>query len=140
MQWVGPEKMLITRETDYAIRTVVYLARESDRVANVAEVAEAMRIPKSFLAKIVQRLAKKKLVESLRGVHGGFRLAMDPKEITVLAILEAIQGVASINMCVAGRGKCGLSPTCAVHPIWVDMREEVERRLRDQTIARLLEG
>jgi len=56
----GPEKMLVTRETDYAIRTVVYLARESDRVANVAEVAEAMRIPKSFLAKIVQRLAKKK--------------------------------------------------------------------------------
>ena len=65
---------------------------------------------------------------------------MDPKEITVLAILEAIQGVASISMCVAGRGKCGLSPTCAVHPIWVDMREEVERRLRDSDHREVVEG
>lgn len=131
--------MLVTRETDYAIRTAVYLARERDRVANIAEVAEAMRIPRSFLAKIVQRLAKKGLVESLRGVNGGVRLAQNPSEITLLTILEAIQGMASINMCVAGGKKCGLSPVCAVHPIWLEIREEVERKLRGQTIADLLD-
>jgi len=132
--------MLVTRETDYAIRTVVYLARQRDRVANVGEVAEAMNIPRSFLAKIVQRLAKKKLLESLRGVNGGFRLTKSPSKITLLAILEAIQGMASINMCVAGRKKCGMSPTCAVHPIWVDVRRDVERKLGGQTIAGLLGG
>jgi Rrf2 family protein len=130
--------MLVTRETDYAIRTVVYLAKDGGRLANVTEVAEAMRIPKTFLAKIVQRLAKHGILESSRGVNGGFRLAIVPKEISLFSILEAIQGTAAINMCVAGRRTCGLSGTCAVHPVWVEMRREVEKRLKAQTIETLL--
>jgi len=130
--------MLVTRETDYAIRTVMYIAKEGGRVANVTEVAAAMSIPKTFLAKIVQRLAKQKILVSIRGVNGGFRLANGPEDISLLSILEAIQGTAAINMCVAGRGSCGLSGTCAVHSVWVEMRKEVEQTLREQTVKGLL--
>lgn len=130
--------MLVTRETDYAVRTVLYLARERDRNANVTEIAQAMKIPKSFLAKILQRLVRHHILQSMRGVKGGFMLAKKPSEITLLAVMEAIQGPAGINVCAIDSKRCRLSSTCAVHPVWVDIRKEVERRLKKQTIATLV--
>ena len=130
--------MLVTRETDYAVRTVLYLARERDRNANVTEIAQAMHIPKSFLAKILQRLVRHHILQSMRGVKGGFMLAKKPSEITLLAVLEAIQGPAGINVCAIDSKRCRMSSTCSVHPIWVEIRKEVERRLNKQTIANLM--
>jgi Rrf2 family protein len=130
--------MLITRETDYAVRTVLYLAGERDRIANVTEVAHAMHIPKSFLAKILQRLTKNNILISTRGVKGGFRLAKKPSEISLLDIMMSIQGAATINLCVIESKKCRLSTTCSVHPVWVDIRKEVEKRLQKHTIAALM--
>jgi Rrf2 family protein len=130
--------MLVTRETDYAVRTVLYLARERDRNANVTEIAQVMHIPKSFLAKILQRLVRHHILHSMRGVNGGFMLAKKPSEITLLAVLEAIQGPAGINVCAIDSKRCRMSSTCSVHPVWVEIRQEVERRLNKQTIAKLI--
>lgn len=130
--------MLVTRETDYAVRTVLYLARDRDRSASATEVAHAMQIPKSFLAKILQRLVRSHILTSMRGRNGGFRLAKNPPEISLLSILESIQGPAAINVCAIDSRMCRLSATCTVHPVWVQIRKEVERRLRKQTIAGLL--
>jgi len=130
--------MLVTREADYAIRTVLYIAREGNRTANVTEVAHAMHIPKSFLAKILQRLVRSHILMSTRGVKGGFRLAKKPAEINLLAVMEAIQGPTGINVCAIDSKKCRLSTTCSVHPIWVEIRKDVEKRLQKHTIAGLL--
>ncbi len=130
--------MLITRETDYAVRTVLYLAREGNRIANVTEVAHAMHIPESFLAKILQRLTKSNILVSSRGVKGGFKLAKKPSEISLLDILMSIQGAATINLCVIDSKKCKLSATCSVHPVWVDIRKEIEKRLQKHTIDALM--
>ncbi len=130
--------MLVTRETDYAVRTILYLARDSSRMASVTEVARAMHIPKSFLAKILQRLVRSHILSSMRGVKGGFTLARRPTEISLLDVLESIQGPAGINVCAIDSRRCRFSPTCSVHPVWVEIRKEVERRLRKQTIAKLL--
>ena len=64
--------MYITRETDYGVRCVLYLARKAQEIAPVNEIAKAMHIPKSFLAKILQRLVKAGIVISGRGISGGF--------------------------------------------------------------------
>ncbi len=130
--------MLITRETDYAVRTVLYLAREQDRTASVTEVARTMHIPKSFLAKILQRLVRSRILKSRRGVNGGFQLARKPSDITLFSITEVIQCPAGINLCAVNSKKCKWSATCSVHPVWVDIRKEVERRLKKQTIAGLV--
>ncbi|MGE5173087.1 MAG: RrF2 family transcriptional regulator [Betaproteobacteria bacterium] len=129
--------MLVTREADYAVRTVLYLARDRDHTASAAQVAHAMEIPKSFLAKILQRLVRSHILTSMRGKNGGFRLAKKPSEITLLAILESIQGPAGINICAIDSRRCRLSATCTVHPVWVQIRKDVERRLRKQTIESL---
>lgn len=130
--------MLITRETDYAIRCTIYLARDKDSIASVTEIAKAMHIPKSFLAKIVQRLVRSGIIESIRGVKGGLRLAKKPTEISLLAIMEAIQGPAGINICAIESRLCRMSSTCAVHPVWVEIRKEVEKRLERETIDKLI--
>jgi Rrf2 family protein len=130
--------MLVTRETDYAVRTVLYLARDHDRVVSVTEIAEAMLIPKSFLAKILQRLVRNNIVQSVRGVKGGFRLAKKTSDISLLSVMEAIQGVTGINVCAVDSRKCKISSACVVHPVWVELRKEVEARLKKQTIASLL--
>lgn len=130
--------MLVTRETDYAIRTVLYLAREQGRTTPIAEVAAAVSIPKTFLAKIVQRLVRRGILKTARGVRGGVCMAKRPGEIDLYSIMLTIQGTAAINLCVSGRGSCGFRGTCAVHPVWVEMRAEVERRLKAHTIQKLL--
>jgi Rrf2 family protein len=130
--------MLITRETDYAIRTVLFLAKGGDRIASVTEISQSMHIPKSFLAKILQRLVLKGLVKSTRGAKGGFQIVGKPSDISLLTIMEAVQGPACINLCAVDGKKCRLSSTCCVHPIWIDMRRDIEKRLQNETIAHLL--
>ncbi len=130
--------MLVTREADYAVRTVLYLARNGERTASVQEVARAMHIPKSFLAKIVQRLVRSHILVSMRGMKGGFMLAAKPSEISLLDILVSIQGPTGINVCAIDSRKCRMSATCSVHPVWVQIRKDVERRMKKQTIAKLL--
>jgi Rrf2 family protein len=97
-----------------------------------------MHIPKSFLAKLLQRLVRSHLLLSSRGVNGGFQLAQKPSEITLLSIMEAVQGPAGINVCAIDSRRCRMSATCAVHPVWVEIRKEVERRLKRETIAKLI--
>ncbi len=130
--------MLVTRETDYAVRTVLYLARNGGKRVSVTEIAQAMQIPKTFLAKLLQRLVKQHLLISARGVNGGFQLARKPSEITLLDVMEVMQGPAAINVCAIDSGRCGLSISCTVHPVWVDIRKEVEKRLNKVTIAKLI--
>jgi Rrf2 family protein len=129
--------MLVTRKTDYAVRCVLYLARDKDQVSNVTEVSKAMHIPKSFLAKIFQKLVRAGMVESIRGMNGGFRLAKKPSEISLLDIMTAIQGPAAINLCAVDSRKCRRSSTCSVHPVWVELRRDVNRKLQEQTIDQL---
>jgi Rrf2 family protein len=130
--------MLVTRETDYAVRTVLYLARDRSRRASVTEIAEAMRIPKCFLAKLLQRLVRHHILSSSRGVSGGFQLAQKPADVNLLSIVEAVQGPAGINVCAIDSKRCEMSKTCTVHPVWVDVRKEVEKRLKRETIAKLI--
>ena len=122
--------MEITRETDYAIRCVLYLSGTKEAVIMADEISRAMSVPKSFLAKILQKLTKAGVVTSFRGVKGGFRLAKKPQQISLLDIIEAIEGPAAMNRCAVDASICNLSGTCTVHPVWVKLRKLVENSLR----------
>ncbi len=132
--------MYVTREADYAIRCVLYLSKEPGWIASAKEISESMDVPRSFLAKILQRLSKKGLVTSIRGMKGGFQLAKRPKVISLLEVIEAIQGPSAISACAIDRRICGRSRICAVHPIWVEIRKEVEKRLEREKFAKLVRG
>jgi Rrf2 family protein len=129
--------MLVTRETDYAVRCALYLARKQDHLANVGEIAKEMHIPKLFLAKILQRLGRGGIVESVRGARGGYRLIKKPADVTLLDVFTAMQGVAPVNLCVIDKRLCRLSAKCTVHPVWMEIRREVEKRLKRETLETL---
>ncbi|HAK87828.1 MAG TPA: Rrf2 family transcriptional regulator [Nitrospiraceae bacterium] len=127
--------MQITRETDYAIRCVYYLARKPDEVTMVDEIAREMCIPKSFLAKIVQKLARANILQSYRGVKGGFQLAGMPEDITIYDVIEAVEGPVAMNVCAVDKKECGLSAKCKIHPIWVELRKEVEDMFKKRNFS-----
>ena len=130
--------MEITRETDYAIRCVLYLARKKEKVLMVDEISRNMAIPRSFLAKILQKLTKGKIVTSFRGVKGGFQLAKRPEEISLLDVIEIIEGPVAMNACAVDKKVCSFSGTCTVHPVWVELRKVTESYLRNTDFGKLL--
>lgn len=101
----------------------------------VDEIARKVYSPKSFVAKILQKLARADIVKSYRGVKGGFTLAKKPKDINLLDVIEAVQGPVVMNVCALDKRLCRLSKTCSIHPVWVDVRKQVERLLRKRTFA-----
>lgn len=129
--------MQITRETDYAIRCVYYLKNKPDEVTMVDEIAREMCIPKSFLAKILQKLSRAKIVQSYRGVKGGFQLARKPKNISIYDVIEAVEGPIAMNVCAVDRKQCGLSDRCKIYPIWVEVKREVKNMLKNKKFSQI---
>ncbi|MEW5743869.1 MAG: Rrf2 family transcriptional regulator [Nitrospirota bacterium] len=129
--------MEITRESDYAIRCVLYLSGKPGDIVMVDEIAREMEIPKSFLAKILQKLNKSGLVKSYRGIKGGFQLARSPREVTLLDVVEAVEGPVALNSCVIDKSVCGRSSTCGVHHVWADVRADFREILKKYTFERL---
>ena len=123
--------MQVTREGDYGIRSVLYLSRQPfKKVSFVNEISEEYKIPRSFLAKILQKLVKAKLVRSYRGVKGGFSLARQARDITVLEVLEAIEGKLALNICISDKKKCSFSKHCPSHLLWLNVQAKVVDTLR----------
>ncbi len=129
--------MYVSRAADYGVRCVLYLSKETNRVVSTNEISAVMSIPKSFVAKILQRLSKKGIVKSTQGVSGGFELLKRPDKVSVLEVVEALQGPSPMNLCVADAKKCNLCKTCVIHPVWVALGREIEERLRRENFADL---
>jgi Rrf2 family protein len=132
--------MQITRQADYAVRAVLYLARlgTTERAAT-STVAEEQRIPPSFLAKIISQLSIAGLLHTSRGARGGVTLARDAKEITLLEVIEAIDGPIQLNECVGEDGVCSFDDECALRPVWSEAQNELVKRLKGTNFAQLLE-
>jgi Rrf2 family protein len=133
--------MQITRQADYAVRAVLYLTQLGpDRRAATSQIAEEQQIPPSFLAKIVSQLSVAGLLQTSRGARGGVSLARSPEQISLLEVVEAIDGPILLNECVAGNGACIFGDTCPMRPIWCDAQSELVYRLRTTTFDRFLNG
>jgi Rrf2 family protein len=126
--------MQITRQADYALRAVLYLAQlgETKRAAT-NQIAEQQGIPPSFLAKIISQLSVAGLIHTSRGARGGVSLAREPEHISILEVVEAIDGPIALNECTIN--KCEFGDTCILRPVWCDAREELVERLRNATFA-----
>lgn len=119
--------MELTRKGEYAIRGIVYLATQpADQVCLLSDIAAAVDVPQTFLAKIFQQFSKIGLVRSYRGTGGGFILGRAPEKITLLEVVEAVEGPIIPNRCVTGEGECDRSTTCNVHPVWVNVQNKVK--------------
>lgn len=132
--------MQITRQADYALRAMLYLARlEPNERAATSKIAEEKEIPPSFLAKIISQLSIAGLIHTSRGAHGGVSLARKPAEISLLEVVEAIDGPIALNECVNDSSICSFGDNCPIHDVWCEAKEELVRKLRASTFDKLLE-
>ncbi|MGE5641378.1 MAG: RrF2 family transcriptional regulator [Byssovorax cruenta] len=131
--------MQITRQADYAVRAVLHLARmgNTERAAT-STVAKEQNIPPSFLAKIISQLSIAGLLHTSRGARGGVTLARDPQDITLLEVVEAIDGPIQLNECVGSDGVCTFDDNCPIKPVWCSAQEELVNRLKSTNFADLL--
>ena len=120
----------ITRQADYALRATVEIARlpEGER-APTAAIAERQQIPLPFLAKIVSQLVVRGILEATRGASGGVSLARPADTITMLEVIEAIDGPITINRCTRDPAACELSTTCPFCDIFTEAQQALVNRL-----------
>jgi Rrf2 family protein len=130
--------MQITRQADYAVRAVLHLARGGEARTATSTIAEEQRIPPSFLAKIVSQLSIAGLLHTSRGARGGVTLARTPQEITLLEVIEAIDGPIQLNECVGDTGSCSFDTDCPLRPVWCDAQEELVNRLKGTNFADMI--
>lgn len=132
--------MQITRQADYAVRAMVYLAQLGpERRAATNQIAQHKHIPPSFLAKIVSQLSVAGLLQTSRGARGGVSLARPADQISLLDVVEAIDGPILLNECVLDSSVCEFGDECPVRPIWCDAQKELVTQLRQTTFAKFAE-
>lgn len=130
--------MQITRQADYALRAMYFLSKlDPNEKAATSFIAEEQKIPPSFLAKIISQLSIAGLIHTSRGARGGVSLARSPENISILEVVEAIDGPMSLNECTHGVDGCPFGDDCPIRPVWCDVQVEMVDRLRTTTFAAL---
>ncbi len=105
--------MKLSRLADYAIVAMTYVARDPDRIHAAPEIAAATKLPAPAAAKVLARLGRAGLLNSVRGTKGGYRLARPAQDISVGAIVNALDGAVAITQCIqSGRGGCEIAVAC----------------------------
>ncbi|HEY5730940.1 MAG TPA: Rrf2 family transcriptional regulator [Anaerolineales bacterium] len=131
--------MQITRQADYAVRAVLHLARVGNAERSATSmIAKEQNIPPSFLAKIISQLSIAGLLHTSRGARGGVTLAREPKDITLLEVVEAIDGPIQLNECVGNDGACTFDENCPIKPVWCDAQDELVGRLKNTNFQQML--
>jgi Rrf2 family protein len=129
--------MQITRQADYALRAMIYLARlEPAQRAATSQIAAKQRIPPSFLAKIISQLSIAGLIHTSRGARGGVSMARAPEEVSVLDVVEAIDGPISLSDCTGDPSGCPFGEDCPMRLLWCETQAEMIDKLRKTNFAR----
>ena len=129
---------LITRDTDYALRSLCYIARDNKRTVAVSELVRELKIPRPFLRKILQVLNKKKILKSRKGIGGGFLLALSARKIFLVDLIEIFQGEFSLNECLFKKLSCPNIKTCCLRKKINRIEGYVMNELKSISIASLL--
>lgn len=132
--------MQITRQADYALRAMIFLSRLNPaQRAATSQIALEQHIPPSFLAKIISQLSIAGLIHTSRGAHGGVALARSPEDITILEVVEAIDGPIALNECTLDPSGCPFGDECPLHPLWCETQVALVNRLRESTFAKFVQ-
>jgi Rrf2 family protein len=129
---------MISQTAEYALRAMVYLADQKSEPHTTAQIAEAAGIPAGYLAKVMQSLGRAKLVHSQRGLKGGFVLTRDPKEISLLDVVNAVDPVRRFHRCPLGV-PAHQDELCPLHRCLDEAAQSIETKFGSTTIGQMLE-
>ena len=127
----------ISKLTDYATVILGALAAEPSRQQTAAEIAERTRVAAPTVSKLLKQLQRAQLVSSVRGLHGGYRLARPAHEISAASILDALEGPVALTECSTDHSHCGIEGTCRVGGAWQRVNRAIHQSLNEITLAEL---
>jgi Rrf2 family protein len=128
--------MIYSRSAEYAIRAFVNLTQVPEgKYAMVKNIAREEGIPTHFLAKILQQLARKGLLRSSKGPTGGFHLRQKPEDISLMHIVQALDGLSDYEKCASGLAECNDEQHCGMHDSWTALRKRIIEYLERTSIA-----
>lgn len=127
--------MNLSQTTGYAIQALGCLNEPGSGYCMITDLARCAHLPKPYLAKIVNALVRQGLVAAKRGYRGGVALARRPEEISLLQVVEAVEGKAWLGECLLGMADCDSWAMCPTHDFWQRMRREITEELRRTSLA-----
>lgn len=128
----------LSQTTGYAIKALSCLSEPGCRNRSTPAIARCSRVPTPYLAKIINALARKGLVTARRGVGGGVALSRPPEEISLLQIVEAVEGPDWLGECLLGLDECSDQATCPTHHFWQRIRAEITQELSQTNLAMVI--
>ena len=127
--------MQLSNTSQYAIRTLTYMATHKEVQMNATQLSTVLDIPYKFLTKIMTDLVKVDLVESIRGREGGYRLKKQSREIALRDILTVFHDGIEQEQCILGIGVCSSLCKCALHDQWVAPKQQIQQMFEQTTLA-----
>ena len=135
---------MLSNTCKYALRALIYLGKfsEEDTRIGIKKISEDLGLSSPFLGKILQSLARQKLLSSTKGPHGGFGLGKDPMEISLMNIVEIVDGLDMFENCLIGMRPCKTDTNnqdpCPVHGQYGGIRQQLYDLFNDRTVGKLI--
>ncbi len=132
---------MLSNTSKYAVRAVIYLAAnaQKNKKIGIKQIASELEIPTPFLGKILQSLAKQKLLTSTKGPNGGFGLGREPSKIKLIDIIDVIDGKDMFNTCLLSHKSCDHEEkVCPVHDKYAEIREQFYDLFKKTTLSSLM--
>ena len=129
--------MNFNKTTSYALNVLSYMAKHHEEKISASRLCNELDIPYSYLRQILGKLSKKGFIKSAAGRSGGFLFSRNMDKIHLSEIVEAIEGLESLDRCVMGFSDCPFNNRCAMHPLWERIRGEILDALHSTTLADL---
>ncbi|MEO5998856.1 MAG: Rrf2 family transcriptional regulator [Chitinophagaceae bacterium] len=128
---------MFSKTCEYAIRAIIFIAQKSENGVNVGikEIFKGINAPESFIAKILQELSRKGLIQSVKGPNGGFFLDEESKKNTLADIVKTIDGDKLFTGCALGLKNCSEIEPCPLHDEFKVIRQQMHNMLRNSTVA-----
>jgi Rrf2 family protein len=130
----------LTKRSDYAIRAMLALTMVPEGLLSSRKIAEEMKIPPRFLPQIMGDLTRAALVEAHPGRAGGYKLAKDPNSVTILTVIEAVEGDPHRQICVMRGTACGANGECGVHDVFYAAEHAILEQLSAATLRGIIDA
>jgi Rrf2 family protein len=130
----------LTKRSDYAIRAMLALTMAPEGLLSSRKIAEEMKIPPRFLPQIMGDLTRAGLVDAHPGRSGGYKLAQSPDTVTLLRVIEAIEGDPHRQICVMRGTACGVDGECGVHDVFYAAEGALIEKLSSATLQGIIDS
>lgn len=135
--------MKLSKTSEYALRILIFMAKEPEKLYSAKHLIEKLKVSDKYLRKLMTDMSKSGFIKSSQGRDGGYTFARDINEIFLYDIIDSVEGMAKLNGCVLGFDECSCANPCAMHNIWEDKRNDMnklfsETRLSDMDFEKIL--